>query len=240
MQAAGLTDLVAAIERGELTAHAAAAEMGWIKRPPSSGGSPNVVRRRQLAVYRLAQAGAFKQRSTGPDPSAGCPIDLALVNELWLGPNDSTFFSSRDELRRTWEESRTYLLATFGRPGRRPMAWWEFDASAAYPGYDRERSTLWRMDVLDAEEKAVLEREWRDEFARAYAPGFSIARPFGEEPIAGAAARKMYFAHCDIPIELIQAWTGERLPRRRKAAAPELEDDGSDSVELGPRMNGLA
>jgi hypothetical protein len=149
-----------------------------------------------------------------------------------MGPNAGTFFRSREELQRTWEESRDYMLRVFGRPGRRPMAWWEFDASVAYPGYDHERSTLWRMGVLDTEEKAALEDDWKQEFARAYAPGFSIARPFGEEPIAGAAARRMYFAHCDIPAELIQVWTGERPSRRRKAAA------AAEGVNAGGRAGG--
>jgi hypothetical protein len=216
MQAAGLSDLVSAIERGELTAHAAAVELGWIKRPPSSGGSPNVVRRRQLVVQRLAHAGAFKQHPRGSDPGADCPINLALVNELWLGPSNGTFFNSREELKQTWELARAWMLRVFGRSGRRPAAWWEFDSPVPYPGHDRETAVLYEANLLDAEERDQLEHGWRREFEHALEPGFSVTvNP--EVILIGARARRAHWEWAGIPSALIEQWQSERRrPRRRR------------------------
>ena len=55
-----------------------------------------------------------------------------------------------------WARNRDRLLAGY-RHGRRPMAWWQFEAGdLRYPGYDREQSTLYRAGLLGEEERAEL------------------------------------------------------------------------------------
>jgi hypothetical protein len=40
------------------------------------------------------------------------------------------------------------------------MAWWAYNSPIAWPGYDRERSTLWRVGLLlGDDERAALEAE---------------------------------------------------------------------------------
>jgi hypothetical protein len=89
-------------------------------------------------------------------------------------------------------------MLLFGKLGRRPLAWWEFDAP---PGLryddDHERSVLWRAGVLGGDEKQELEAEWRREFERS----------FGR---LDAKARRRHFRIADIPRELVAAWTAER------------------------------
>src|SRR5262245_40120793 len=115
--------------------------------------------------------------------------------ELWLGPNPSagSLFNSREELVQAWTEHRDEIMAQWGSHGRRPMAWWEFDAGALkHPGYDRERSTLWRAGHLTADEKAALEREWKAAFAEAAAPDFTLND--GTGILVGDCARAAHYA----------------------------------------------
>jgi hypothetical protein len=162
-----------------------------------------------------------------------CPIDLALALELWLGGGDSSFFTDREELRQTWEVARAYMLKTFGRPGRRPMAWWEFDAGARglhYPGYDREIAYLWAAGVLDAEECAELEITWRREYERALETGFSLTvNP--EVILTGARARRAHWQWAGIPHTLLEQWQSERRrPRRRRKVSLSEVDSKSASA----------
>jgi len=87
------------------------------------------------------------------------------------------------------------------------MGWWEFETTIPYPGYDLERSILWRADVLTAEEKAELERGWRAEFDVAWGKG--------------ACARREHYEWADIPLELVEQWTAERRRRGRQPAPSE-------------------
>jgi hypothetical protein len=84
-------------------------------------------------------------------------------------------FHSEDEHRAAWACHRDHLLAGY-RHGRRPMAWWQFEAGdLRYPGYDREQSTLYRAGLLGEEERAELLEFWRQEFEKASAPDFWTA-----------------------------------------------------------------
>ena len=65
-------------------------------------------------------------------------------------------FRSEAEHRDAWIRNRDRLLAWY-RHGRRPQAWWQFEAPFRYPGYDREQSTLYTAGLLTAEELAELE-----------------------------------------------------------------------------------
>src|SRR5262249_22533358 len=146
----GETALLAAVEAGRISALAAAVELGWVKRPPVVGRYPHRAHRRDFQLRAIADGGSV----------------LSQMQELWLGPNPShgSLFSSREELQAAWEKHRDEVMRLWGSHGRRPMAWWEFDAGdLKHPGYSRERSTLWRAGVLTEAEKAELERDWRRE-----------------------------------------------------------------------------
>jgi hypothetical protein len=139
-------------------------------------------------------------------------LDPAELMELQLGPGTmGSWFHSREQLRAAWEQSRAALLKR-SQPGRRPMGWWEFDAPFPYPGLDFERSSLWRAGILSAEEKHLLETEWRQEFERAWAPGFVEYE--NSRMVKGVRARRLHFEWADIPAELRQRWR-----RRQRAAA---------------------
>jgi hypothetical protein len=119
----------------------------------------------------------------------------ARLQELWLGPNPSgSFFRSAREAREAWRRHRDFLMEQYGSRGRRPLAWWVFEASIEHPGYDRERSTLYEANMLAEAERAELEAHWREEFGRARA-------------LDGASVRRAHFERADIPPSLIEAWS---------------------------------
>jgi hypothetical protein len=82
-------------------------------------------------------------------------------------------FASVEEARGVWERHRGQLMS-FKAPGKRPWAWYEFEAPEGLRyDYDRERSTLWSAGLLTDSERAELEREWREQFDRAQRPNFA-------------------------------------------------------------------
>jgi hypothetical protein len=169
-----------------------------------------------------------RRRRGDPSLEAICPIDPNAVMELWLGPShNGSLFRDREELAQAWGLARDYMLKTFGRPGRRPLAWWAFEATVPYPGYDRETSTLYEAGALDAEERATLERRWRAEFESTFNPDFFVAVG-QDEFLEGSPARRVHFAWADIPRSLVKAWTAER---KRRARAIRGLASTSDSVE---------
>ena len=145
-----------------------------------------------------------------------CGLTLSELQELWLGahPTTGSHFRSREELVAAWEAGRAVVMRLWGSHGRRPMGWWEFDAGdLKHPGYDRERSTLWRAPgVLSESERVEVEAEWRQIYDAARG--------------MRAKERREHFEHHDIPAELITAWSAERKAERRRrgrqrAAPPE-------------------
>jgi hypothetical protein len=84
----GFTELLAAIDRGELSTYAAACEVGYVSRPiPSGRGSPNARKRRDWAILRAyresarADAALVPETSSAPAPTP--PIDLAAAIAEW-------------------------------------------------------------------------------------------------------------------------------------------------------------
>lgn len=131
-----------------------------------------------------------------------CGLTFSELQELWLGahPTTGSCFRSREELVAAWAAGRGVVMRLWGSHGRRPMAWWEFEAgNLKHPGYSRERSTLWRAGVLTEAERVEVETEWRREFDAAKGKG--------------AAARREHYEHHDIPLELVEKWT----PQKKKA-----------------------
>jgi hypothetical protein len=213
---AGLTQLAAAVEAGRLSAKTAAVELGWRKRPISSGASPNAAKKRAWLLRGLRRAGLFSATPHGEGGST--PVEVAAeLQELQLGPSPhlGSRFRTREELRAAWEAGREELLKR-AQPGRRPQAFYEFEFEGVRPPYDLERSTLWRLGALSEAERTALETEWRDEFNRCMAPDFAIARAWPDDLLTGNAARAEHLAWADVPHELRQRW---RRRARRKSAA---------------------
>jgi hypothetical protein len=214
----GRKDLVAAIRANHVSAYTVAVELGWTKRPaPLGTGSGNFARRRQHQLRAL----------TG-DGSAGDQIQ-----ELRLGPShNGSLFSSREELERAWQANRDEVMRLFANNGRRPMAWWQFDAprlGLEWPGRDTEQSYLFEAGVLSEAECAELVRFWRQEFEQAQTPGFTLSVS-ADRILKGAAARAAHYAWADIPSELVEQWSAEHPVRRRgKRTEPALLGSGSPS-----------
>jgi hypothetical protein len=137
-------------------------------------------------------------------------------------------FTSKEALKSAWERAREGMMA-FLSPGRRAMAWWEFDAEGLkYPGYDLERSTLWRADKLSADEKVTLEAEWKAEFDRAQPDDFTV-NDGSDELLKGDCARAAHYRHHDIPRELVKRWTAAARRRARARGASSGATSGAES-----------
>jgi hypothetical protein len=137
-------------------------------------------------------------------------LTLSELQELWLGPCNGSVFNSAEELRAAWASGRAVVMRLWADT-RRPMAWWCFEApglALKYPGYDAERSYLWRAGVLSEAERIKLEAEWRRDFDDA-------ARK------TSAKERREHLAFHDVPAELIEAWTPARRRRARQSAVSE-------------------
>jgi hypothetical protein len=188
LERAGRHDLVEAIRAGRVKAYAVACELGWSKRPPAigNGGYGNQARKRQHQLRSLLDG-----------------VNLNQLQELWIGPShNGSLFADRLELQTAWEKNRDTVMRLWGSHGRRPLAWYEFEADFDRPSYDRERSTLWRLGVLTPEERIELELQWRAEFETAQEKD--------------ARARREHYVWHDIPHELVAEWTTERVASKKK------------------------
>jgi len=129
--------------------------------------------------------------------------------ELWLSPGrNGTLFASDEERRALWARHRDRLMQWFSHGGHRPWGWWKYEAPIRYPGYDRERSTLYERGLLTEAEVAELMTFWRRAFDRAHRPDFFIALGPGRI-LNGAQARPAQYAWADIPADLVEQWTAE-------------------------------
>jgi hypothetical protein len=135
-------------------------------------------------------------------------------------------FHSEEEHRDAWLRNRDRFLAQY-RYGRRPQAWWQFEAPIPYPGYDCEQSTLYDAGLLGDEERAQLVSEWRQEFEKAQVRGFTYCAGFAKPGatvatwLKGAAARRAHYRWAAIPRELLKEWMSQR--RRRSKTIRKLE-----------------
>jgi hypothetical protein len=80
--------------------------------------------------------------------------------ELLIGeaPYGSAFASDAQR-RAAWVAHREVLLARPGQYGRRPWAWWQYEAGFEAP--DDEAAALIRMGVVDDAERAAIYAWWR-------------------------------------------------------------------------------
>jgi hypothetical protein len=202
-----LDHFIDAIEAGQVSAYAVAADLGWVGRPAVLGtGSVNQAKRR---AHRL---GALQAETGGALPD----LTSDEVLELWLGPSPQrgALFRTREELQAAWVRGRDYVMAQWARGGRRPMGWWEFEAPIPFPGLDRQASTLYASGILDDAEKAELEAEWREDFDDAQDPEFVVCLGPGEV-LTGRAARRVHYRDADIPHALVKRWTTEHRRQAR-------------------------
>jgi hypothetical protein len=144
--------------------------------------------------------------------------------DLWLGRgplSDPRPFASEEARHAAWLRHREHFIGQLpSGPGRRLQAWWQYEAPIAWPGLDRERSTLYAAGLLGEVEKAELEAEWRREFDHGQEPGFALCLGPGDW-LEGAAARRALHAWADIPRQLVKRWTAER--RRQAQTIRQLE-----------------
>jgi hypothetical protein len=150
-------------------------------------------------------------------------LSAAAELDLWMGPaaHRPLSFDSDEQRRQLWFRHRDRLMQWFGSRGRRPMAWWRYEAGdLRYPGYDREQSTLWEAGLLAEAERTELLAFWREEFDRACAPGFSECKSQGSV-LYGTTARRSRWRWADIPRSLLLAWLAER--RRSARTIRELQ-----------------
>ena len=78
-----------------------------------------------------------------------------------------------------------------------------------YPGSQYERSVLWEAGVLSEDERAALEREWREAWEFCWRPNFfHCARP--GKIYNGDEARVRHLVWADVPPELVYKWLDER------------------------------
>jgi hypothetical protein len=177
----------------------------------------------EITPFAAAVAAGFRKR---PGPQPRRPVDPSDITreqemELWLGaPDAGSSFASEEERSAAWFRHRDRLMAMWATGGKRPVAWWQYEAPAElyYPGPDYERSTLFEADLLSESEKAELLAYWRREFDRANAPGFSHCAGPGKF-FAGEEAREAHIKWADIPPTLVEEWTAEHQQKERPPSA---------------------
>jgi hypothetical protein len=120
-----------------------------------------------------------------------------------VSPRIGPTVQDEDEARRLWVQNRARFMQLFAHGGRRPMAWWRFEAPFKYPGFHLERSTLWAAGLLEPAEARELEASWREEFNRSLAPDFT----FGD--LTGRAAHIAALVFHDVPAALAERLAAE-------------------------------
>src|SRR6516164_7223274 len=139
-------------------------------------------------------------RHIAPDNDIdNCGVTYGQLQALWLGVGHyGSLFRDEEELRDTWARGRSVVMRIWANNGRRPQAWWYFDAPGLglkWPGYDRQQSYLFTAGVLAEAECDELLRFWRREFEFAQTPDFSLND--GKQILQGDRARAAHYAWAD-------------------------------------------
>jgi hypothetical protein len=189
---------------------------GWRKprNPPAIGNAARMRRLRKQApelhamvlagkitVWEAATMAGFHTPKK-PKPERGNNSITALQQmELWLGTSHrGSLFASEEERRHAWFEHRDRLLQLFANDGRRPQAWWKYEAPFKYPGFNRERSALWEANLLSAAEARAQEQRWREEFDCSLEPGFVF------QGLTGWDGHVAFLVYHDVPPDLAERW----------------------------------
>jgi len=105
---------------------------------------------------------------------ASKPRRLLSLDKVWLelllGPDPRwQHFRDDEDRRQHWFAYKAEMLESFGNGGKRPWAWWRFEANRdAYPrDACSEADALYRMNVLSAAERELVERGWELDWATA-------------------------------------------------------------------------
>jgi hypothetical protein len=114
-------------------------------------------------------------------------------------------FSNDEQAREAWFLNRERLMRLFAFGGRRPLAWWKFEAKIPWPGFNRERSTLWEANLLGATERRQLEHDWHSEFVQSLAPNFTFRERDGHY-LHGHEAHIANLVFHDVPAALAEQW----------------------------------
>jgi hypothetical protein len=137
-----------------------------------------------------------------------CGLTYSELQELHLGPCNGSVFDTPEQLRDAWVRGRAVVMRLWGSGGRRPQAWWCFEAPGlglSWPGYDREQSYLFEHNVLEETERAQLLVGWREEFEQACS-------------LESTGAKKDHLDWADVPHSLRQRWSAARRRRGRQPA----------------------
>src|SRR5262249_52795654 len=143
----------------------------------------------------------------GPVPVDPLEISAAQMQELWLGAgHNGSVFGSEEERHAAWVRHRDRLMQLWGQHGRRPVAWWWFEAPEDLDyDYGCEQSALYEAGLLSETEKAELVARWKHEYDRSCRPGFFICLGPGRF-LEGEEAREAHHRWADIPASLVEQW----------------------------------
>jgi hypothetical protein len=132
-------------------------------------------------------------------------LDGEAEMELQLGPSHrGSVFESEADRQWAWSQHRGRLMELFARNGRRPWAWWIYEAGRPHPG-DRQASTLYEMEQLAGEELEECLGFWRAQFDRSFDRDFFYTERPGQF-CTGWQARERHFEWADIPPVLLAEW----------------------------------
>src|SRR5215472_4058749 len=141
----------------------------------------------------------------------GCGLTYSELQELWLGPcNGGSVFDTPEQLRDAWIRGRAVVMRLWARGGRRPQAWWCFEAPGlglTWPGYDAEPAYLFERNVLEKTECEQLLAGWRRDFEDACL-------------LEDAVARRKHLDWAGVPHSLRRQWQAARRRRVRQPAVP--------------------
>jgi hypothetical protein len=203
----GRHDLAQAIREDRVSAYSIAVELGWTKRAePIGTGSINASKQRQYRLRTLMNGGALPRTGAGDIDS--CGLTYSELQELWLGPCNGSVFDTTEQLRAAWDRGRDVVMRLWATNGKRPMAWWCFEAPGlglTWPGYDHQQSYLYEHNVLSETEREQLLARWRKEFEQACS-------------LKDTAARKAHLDWAGVPASLRRQWQAERRRHRRQSA----------------------
>jgi len=184
-----------------------------------------------------------RRRNRPPQHQRPGAISGAQEMDLWLGAasHRPPVFADDRLRRRAWAQNRARLMLLVGGNGRRPQAWWCYEAPRGlrYPGHAREQSVLFEAGLLTEVERNELLEFWRREFDRTYSASFFFCEGPGRI-LQGESGRAAHFAWADIPASLIEAWTAERVRSAAQIRALEAEASGAGSEPGAFRASGPA
>jgi hypothetical protein len=196
LKLAGRSDLLAAVVDGRMTAFEAATEAGLRKLPQP-----------RATDTALAKRKAFRRH----------PGQASKDMEMWLGVgHDGSVFATEAEAECYWREHRARLWPLLCVNGRRPRAWWHWEAKLICD-YDDETALLYDLGELSETEERHFVPIWRRAYDRiAGLQGYTATRAGLDEAI--------------LPRNLLRQWNGER--RRARRQIRQLQATAGASGEL--------